>query len=145
MHFRIQKIVLLTISICFSLSGRAETTEICTTDRVIEPIDLSHQMLFFEDVENAYSANEIIASNNLLMPASLFKPQHWHSTYWASVDVHNCSENTLELSLFFKNLTNIELFEYKHGAHTVNHLSGLFRSKKEITPGDDHDHFNLKI
>jgi two-component sensor histidine kinase len=145
MFFRITKVVLLFIGLSILITTNAEAVKIRYIDSINEPLNLTSFLQFFEDDKHAKSADELIVENTLFKPLDQSIPQHWRSSYWAKFEIENCSEKELRLSLFFKNLTNVELFEFKNGEPAGTHLAGLFRSKKEITPGDDHDHFNLKI
>jgi two-component sensor histidine kinase len=106
---------------------------------------LAPLMGFFEDTKNEKTVEEIIRTDGIFVSADRFKPQQWKSTYWAKFEIENCSDKELLLALSFKNLTHIELYGFLNGELVEKHSAGLFRSKKEVTPGDHYNYFTLRV
>jgi len=138
-------IFILFTGVLFLLSFNAEAIELCNTAKIEEPLKLTPYSTFFEDSSKTINAEGILSFENKFVSSANFTATNWRSTYWTKFEIENCSDKELLLSLFFNNLTHVELFEFINGALVEKHSAGLFRSKKEISPGDNHNYFTLRI
>jgi two-component sensor histidine kinase len=127
------------------LSFNAGAIELCNTNKIEEPLKLTPYATFFEDSSKTFNAEGILSFENKFASSAHFTATNWRSTYWTKFDIKNCSDKELLLSLFFNNLTHVELYEFKNGELVRTHSAGLFRSKKEISQGDHHNYFTLRI
>jgi len=145
MDFKIAKFFLFSLIICFSISTNAEVVKICNSKQVDNSLNLSSFMTFYEDSNKNKSIENILALNDQFLTNKDFKLHNYRSTYWAKIELENSTDIDLTLSLYFKNLTFVELYEYKNNLLVNKHNAGLFRSKKEIAANDNFDYFTLTL
>jgi two-component sensor histidine kinase len=145
MNLGVIKFFLFTLIIFFSLSTSAEEVKVCDAHQADHPLTLTPYMLFYEDSSKNKTVDSIISISDQLKPIEEFKLHSYKSTYWAKIELENGSEADLTLSLYFKNLTYVELYEFKNKLLVYKHSAGIFRSKKEITVNDNSDNFTLNL
>jgi len=145
MNFVVRSILLFLLAISFAFAAKAEVLKIQDARQLKEPFPLVPYTQFFEDQKKVVTINNFPGLDSCLLDNHRFVPQRWNSTYWAKVVIENGSGTDWSFSLSFRNLTFVELCEFRGDSLTARHLSGLFQNKKEIIPGDGLDHFDLNL
>jgi two-component system, sensor histidine kinase LadS len=131
--------------LCFSFTLKAEVVQLSSANQLKSPLSLTPYLLLYEDKGNNLSLNEILCSKDLFTSFENFRCKSGKSTYWAKFIIENHYDKEENLSLSFKNLTYVELYEFRNDTLINKHLSGLFRPEKEMTPGDQQDYFNINL
>ncbi|MBN1926169.1 MAG: hypothetical protein JW798_10060 [Prolixibacteraceae bacterium] len=125
---------------------QADADVLVNTGKLFEnPVNINNHIWVFEDSTGTICLNEIVKDKSSFQPLSEYKPQNQVSTYWFNFSIKSLEKKHSHLVFFYRNLTYVELYEFRNNELFKLHTSGLFRPKSKITPGDEPGNIRIAI
>lgn len=129
----------------FTIAARADTLTLREPELNGNPIELLPYFNAWEDSSKQSDTANIYQRSFSFQPLNTLKPEKSTSYYWLSMDLLNAINSEEPLVLAFNSLTYVDVYLYQNGQCIEHHVTGHFRSKRDLTPGDTRLSVNLNL
>ncbi|HPR31392.1 MAG TPA: histidine kinase dimerization/phosphoacceptor domain -containing protein [Prolixibacteraceae bacterium] len=134
----------LKLALCasFPLSAQADVL-IENSASFKRPFSINDHLVIYEDSTREKTIDEIRSSPELFQALTEKKQKNPLGIYWLKFDLIHSSAGHSHLSLLYRNLTFVEVFEFRDDTLCSVHKTGLFRKNSELSPGDEPDRVTM--
>lgn len=143
--FKLLKVLFFSLFVALAQSVEGYTQP----NFVFEPsegaIDLKSHFKVLEDMDNKYTAPELLQNKKRFQLIKLFKPTSATSSFWLITKF--TSTKQAEASIYFDHLSFADLYFMADtpGAKLIHRQAGAFRPIENIKEGDSRFDFSIKI